>query len=78
MPRRKKEEGQEVEKTTTKKIRKKKVTEDNEITRAALLYLAGKYGRGNIGLHRLEMNYGKAKTVKILDEVDKLKKSIVK
>lgn len=76
MPRKKKEETGEVTKKTTRK--KKAATKDNEITRLALLYLAGTYGRGRIGLHRLEMNFGKDKTKKILAEVDIIKKDIVK
>ena len=68
--------------TEKKKRGRKKKTEkvtspDNEITRIAMLVLAGRYGSGKILMHRLKMNHP-GKVSEILAEVDNIRKSIVK
>lgn len=78
MPRKKKTEEQTAAETPKKTRTKKKTAPDNEITRLAMIALTGKYGKGRLMVHRLEMNYGKSKTAAIMKEVDTLSKMVVK
>lgn len=66
----------EVEKK--KRGRKKKTAPDNDITRIALLAIAGRYGKGKMMSHRLVMNYGKHKAALIMAEIDTINKMVVK